>query len=184
MLIPSSGAVVVDAEGVISILRTLLVGFRDSEQERGATFEEAVRAELKARGFDLVQRRFEFETGLRETDAAVRKGSTLWLIEAHSMWRPLDYEIGKIEAIDLRVTRFGEKLAQVASIRAGLERAPVGTNYDVTWAQHIEHCVVSPFVEWVWSKDPALWVDAEVPRILSVTELMELLGEESAERVE
>lgn len=184
MLIPSSGAVIVDAEGVINLLRTLFVGFRDSEQERGLTFEEAVRLELKGRGFDLIQRRFEFVSGLRETDAAIRSGSTLWLIEAHSMWRPLDYEIGKIEAIALRVERFGQKLTQVASIRAELERAPMGENYDVRWARRIEHCVVSPFVEWVWSRDTTLWLNDETPRLLSVSELVELLTDESAKPID
>jgi hypothetical protein len=179
MLIPSSGAIVLDGEGIVSILRTLFVGLRDSEQKRGIVFEESVRSELRTRGFDLVQRRFDFASGPREADAAIKIGSTLWLIEAHSMWRPLDYEIGGIDVIRKRVEQFSEKLDQIASIRSELEAAPVGSNYDVRWAKRIEHCVVSPFVEWIWSRDPALWMDAETPRLLSVSELVELLGHES-----
>ena len=179
MLTPSSGAVVLDGEGIVSILRTLFVGLRDSGQKRGTAFEKSVRSELKARGLDLVQRHFDFASGSREADAAVRVGSTLWLIEAHSMWRPLDYEIGDIDVIKTRLGQFDKKLAQIASIRSELEAVPSGSNYDVRWAQRIEHCVVSPFVEWIWSRDPALWIDAETPRLLSVSELVELLGHES-----
>jgi hypothetical protein len=179
VLIPSSGAVVVDGQGLTSILRTLFVGLRDSGQRRGTSFEESVRAELKTRGFDLVQRHFNFASGPREADAAIRVGTTLWLIEAHSMWRPLDYEIGDIEVIKARVGQFDTKLSQVGSIRSELETVPCGTNYDVRWAQRIEHCVVSPFVEWVWSRDPALWIDDKIPRLLSVSELIEHLEQES-----
>jgi hypothetical protein len=175
VLIPSSGAMVIDGQGMVSLLRTLFVGLRDSEQSRGVSFEASVRSELEAAGVELIQRRFTFATGDRETDAAVRVGSTLWLVEAHSMWRPLTYEIGDINVIKTRTERFQDKMAQVASIRSELERAPTGVNYDVSWASKIEHCVVSPFVEWVWARDPSLWVDDDTPRLLSLSELTVVL---------
>jgi hypothetical protein len=179
MLIPSSSAVVVDGEGIESILRTLFVRLRHSGQERGISFEESLRSELKAAGFELVQRHFQFASGPREADAAVRVGSTLWLVEAHSMWRPLDYEIGSIDVIEQRVQRFADKLDQVATIRRELDSAKVGDNYDFSWAQRIEHCVVSPFIEWIWSRDAELWLNSDTPRILSVSELIHLLDETS-----
>jgi hypothetical protein len=140
-------------------------------------FEEALREELLRNGANLMpQRRFEFPSGYREVDAAVRVVDTLWIVEAYSMERPLDFEIGKKEVIDRRNVQFASKLAQASSVRVLLETNPVGANYDISWAKRIEHCVASPFVEWIWSKSPDLWIDDQLPRILSVSELLGLVA--------
>lgn len=175
MLLPGHEALMVDAQGVLQLLQTLFVGVRHSEQGRGMSFEQALRSELERRNFTLEQRWYEFADGPREVDAAVRAGTTLWLIEAHSMERPLDFEIGKADVITMRNQRFAAKLEQVASVRQQLEQARVGKNYDVSWATRIEHCVASPFVEWIWTREAHLWIDGETPRVLSVSELFDRL---------
>jgi Holliday junction resolvase-like predicted endonuclease len=176
MLLPGPGMLTIDAQGVIQMLNTLFVRLRHSEQQRGMTFEDLLRSELHRKGFDLLQRRFLLPDGPREVDAVIRVGDTLWLIEAHSMERPLDFEIGKPNVIEQRNQRFASKLEQVASVRSALAIDQVGKNYDVRWATKIEHCVVSPFVEWIWARDAALWIDEHRPRILSVAELPRVLG--------
>jgi hypothetical protein len=178
-LIPGSQGTLIDSQGMIHLLHNLFVGFRPSHQalqERGIGFEEHLRRELAARGVSLQQRSYTFSTGPREIDAAVRRGSTLWLVEAHSMERPLEFEIGTPRIIESRNERFDLKLKSAQSIQRQLEESPTGENYDVRWAEKIEHVVVSPFVEWIWSEDPRLWINADVPRILTPAELFKLIG--------
>jgi hypothetical protein len=169
----------IDCQGLIHLLQNLFVGFRPSQQalqERGMGFEEHLRQELASRGADLQQRWYTFSTGKREIDAAVRQGSILWLVEAHSMERPLEFEIGTPRVIESRNERFGQKLESARTIRSELEAAPAGDNYNFRWAERIEHVVASPFVEWVWTEDPGFWINADVPRILTPAELVNILG--------
>src|SRR5262249_26257924 len=102
MLIKAADLAIVDAQGVLQLLHTLFVGLRHSGQRRGGSFEEQLREKLTRRKFELVQRIYRFSTGEREVDAAVRIGDTLWLVEAHSMERPLTYEIGRPDVIQQR----------------------------------------------------------------------------------
>jgi len=176
MLIKSNGFTMLDTQGVSAILRTLFVRLRHSGADRGVAFEDALRVELVRHGANLLPERIlTFPAGRREVDAAVRVGDTLWVVEAHSMERPLDFEIGKQEVIERRNEQFAAKLDQAFSLRELLEAHPVGSGYDVSWANRIEHCVVSPFVEWIWATSPDLWVDNKTPRILSVSELLRLI---------
>jgi hypothetical protein len=92
------------------------------------------------------------------------------------MERPLEFEIGTPRIIESRNERFDLKLKSAQSIQRQLEESPTGENYDVRWAEKIEHVVVSPFVEWIWSEDPRLWINADVPRILTPAELFKLIG--------
>jgi len=150
-LVPGGDAALLDAQGIHQLLRTLFVGVKHSENKRGISFESEMRAELERRNLKLIQRRYEFPEGLREVDAAVRAGTTLWLIEAHSMERPLDFEIGKPSVVIQRSERLAGKLDQVASIRE------------------------TPFVEWIWTREERPWINSDVPRVLSASELMEML---------
>ncbi|HEY7533180.1 MAG TPA: hypothetical protein VH681_10425, partial [Nitrospiraceae bacterium] len=176
VLLRTKDMAIIDTQGIIQLLETLFVGLRHSEQKRGMSFEESVRAELENNGHKLLQRRFKFPEGEREVDAVVRIGDTLWLVEAFSMERPLDFEIGKPAVIENRNAAFQEKLEQVASVRTSLEQLPAG-ELPFPWARSIQHCVVSPFVEWICSREPAMWVSREIPRILSIRELTELLAD-------
>jgi hypothetical protein len=178
-LIPVSQGTLIDSQGMIHLLHNLFVGFRPTHQalqERGLGFEEHLRNELAARGANLLQRWYTFSTGPREIDAAVRKESTLWLVEAHSMERPLEFEIGTPKVIEHRNERFDLKLKSAQSIRSQLEDNPEGENYDVRWAERIEHIVVSPFVEWIWTEDTKLWITTETPRILTPAEFFKTIG--------
>ena len=187
LIVPHGPATILDLEAVYPLLVTLFVKMAHSPSLRGSAFEEAFRKQLSQRRYVLFQRRFETSEGLRETDASVRIGNELWLIEAHSMERPLDFEIGNPRTLNVRNEQLGRKLRQVANLADRLRTHPSGSNYDVSWATRIEHCVVSPFTEWIWSLDPILWIQPGTPRILSVGEVLTLLNkkrEESNDRGE
>jgi hypothetical protein len=176
LLILGDGFALVDIQGVQQTLTKLFVGIRHSNQARGMSFEEDLRVELSNNGHVLLKREFKFATGPREADAVVRCGDVLWIIEAFSMERPMNYEIGKPSVLQMRNNGLEAKLIQVESLKSLLERQLSGPNYDFRWAARIEHCVVSPFVEWIWSTDSRYWIDEQVPRIASVRELMEILS--------
>ena len=89
--------------------------------------------------------------------------------------RPLDYEIGRPRTMAKRKDRFQGKLDQAKSMRSFIESNPSGTNYDFSNVCCIEYAVVSPFVEWIWSRDNELWIEVDLPRILSPEEVFTLL---------
>ena len=90
------------------------------------------------------------------------------------MERPLDYEIGKPSVLAVRQAGLLEKLGQVESLRAFIEANPAGANYDLGWCHRIEHFVVGPFEEFIWSREARFW-EGENPRILSADAMLQLL---------
>jgi hypothetical protein len=182
-----------DPVGIYGFFRTLFVGVRDLQNRRGFSFEDQVRADLKESGYEVISGEKRNSAGeKREVDAAIMKGETLYLFECFSAERPMDFELskpsvlldsektkqGKTKIIPGRNTRLGEKLVQAETLRNFFLTHISGRNYDFSDVKRIEHFVVSPFVEWIWSKDSRFWFTADLPRIISPSEVHAILGEE------
>jgi hypothetical protein len=182
-LIPIRGGFMIDLEAIGGFLLTLFVRVPDPEGQRGSTFEAVWRLALGENDFDLavVGEIVAPNRKMREVDAGVRIGSTLFLMECRSIERPLDYEIGKPAVIASRQADLFRKLEQVESLRDFLIAHPRGRNYDVSWATHIAHFVVGPFEEFVWSREPRFW-DGDTPRILSADAMLAVLEQARAAR--
>jgi hypothetical protein len=169
-------AVVVDLQGIVSILDNAFVRVPHDANPRGAAFEDAFRELVSSEHFELLpQRHLRAANFERETDAAIRVGTTLYLFECRAMERPLDFERGRPKTIAYRNRDLGEKVSQVLSLADFIGANIRGENYDFSWAKRIVPLVVSPFVEWIWSRDPRLWLRDEIPRILSAPEAINLL---------
>jgi hypothetical protein len=110
-------------------------------------------------------------------DAAIRISDTLYLFECVSIERPLDFEIGKISTINHRNEELDKKVEQALTLRNFVTANPAGHNYDFSWATEICVFVVSPFVEWIWSRSERLWHNDTVPRILSAEEALAYMRE-------
>jgi hypothetical protein len=110
-------------------------------------------------------------------DAGVVVGDLLYAFECVSVERPLDYEIGSLTTFNRRRERLDEKVTQVLTLADFLRAKPRGTNYDFTHVREIVPLVVSPFEEWIWERSNRLWLPDGTPRILSVSEALDLLRE-------
>jgi hypothetical protein len=175
---------VIDLASLGPLLRTLFVFVRHDGTRRGEAFEEAFRAALHLAAHDIVGvgKLVAHSEDEREVDAAVRVNETLYLFECVSIERPLDFEIGKIRTIENRSAELNKKLVQALTLRDFVIVNPVGRTYDFAWAKEIVCFVVSPFVEWIWSRSDSLWHDAHLPRILSADEALEFLDSERSRK--
>jgi len=170
-----------DLAAIPWILETLFVGVRYDATARGYSFEQAFRDYIAREKFELLPNRvLRNKDGLeRETDAAIRVGTTLILCDCRTIERPLDYEIGSPRTINRRNQLLNDKLTKIISIRDFVATNRVGRNYDFSWAKTIYSIGVSPFVEWVWSDVSELWLDTskDLPLLLSVDEARALLDD-------
>jgi hypothetical protein len=175
-VIPHGAAICIDLAAVPFVLQSLFYGVRDKDGEKGTIFEEEFRRGLQSAGF-TIEHAGEIHSSDgkgREIDASVRVGTTLYLFECFASERPLDFEIGKGQTIVKRSTMLSAKVDQAITLREFIIERPKGTNYDFQWATAVETFVVSPFVEWIWSRGGDLWA-GDVPRILSASETLALL---------
>ncbi len=172
---------VLDLVSITPVLRTLFVRIRHDGSRRGTAFEEEFRSTLISAGFPV--ERFgalEAHDGQRrELDASVRLGSRLYLFECVSIEMPLDFEIGRIATIEHRTAELKAKLRQVLTLKDFVLDKPHGRNYDFRWAEDLRVFVVSPFIEWIWSRSTCLW-DGPRPRVISAEEALEYLHTDAA----
>lgn len=175
LIIPSNNHQLFDAVGIIPRLRSIFAFLKHDAGSRGFSFEKTFRETLVGRGYDVIFG--EKKTKLnnkREIDAGVIISDTLYLFECISIERPLDYEIGNPKTFEIRNKLLEDKLEQAITANDFFSSNPLGTNYDFT-NKKIEHFVVSPFIEWVWSRDQKYWHSPHLPRIISAAEAISLL---------
>lgn len=171
VLVPVKGGFLIDLTAFGGILLNAFFGMRFTDTEKGFAFEDEFRAFAASRSLDVLDvRKLKVAGEQREGDAFIRRGERLFVCECRTMERPLDVERGKPSVLKKRQEEFESKLAQVDGVVELIKRHPTGDNYDFLWAREVTACVVSPFVEWIWSEDPAMWLDPQTPRILSARE--------------
>jgi hypothetical protein len=172
--IPLGDKYLVDLAAIPYRLRNEFFGVRHNQQAKGPLFEETFRDTVEDAGFELLrERELRFsDEEKREVDAAVRIGKTLLVCDCKAMERPLNFDQGSLRQIQVRCAEFDKKVDQVLSLAEFLRSYPVGRNYDFSWATQIVPLVLSPFVEWIWSRDARLWVTQELPRILTMSEAL------------
>jgi hypothetical protein len=185
-LIPLGDKYLVDLAAIPYRLRNEFFGVRHDQQAKGPLFEDTFRDAIERARFELLpQRELRFtEKEKREVDAAVRLRTTLVVCDCKAMERPLNFDQGSLRTIQVRCDEFDKKVDQVLSLADFLRAHPVGRNYDYSWATEIVPLVISPFVEWIWSRDSRLWVSPETPRILTITEALNFFRKLSDSRRE
>jgi hypothetical protein len=120
---------------------------------------------------EIIEGRKEpFEGKPFDIDAAIRIGSEMIIFECKSKERPLDFEIGNPETLEVRREKFQEALDQVYGVESKIRAQPAGRNYEFSYAKKFTRIVVSPFVEWIWDRSEELWLPDGSPRIMSVHE--------------
>jgi hypothetical protein len=171
-------ALIVDLQGLVTILRSAFFGVRVTGRDKGVLFEEAFRAHAVAHGLDVLpQRSLKFASKVhREVDAAIRTEDTLFLCECRAMETPLDLEISRPKSVTSRIEDLDAKVSQARSLAALIVADPIGKNFDYSWARRVVPIVISPFVEWIWASSSDLWIDEKTPRILTPSEAIKFMG--------
>jgi hypothetical protein len=171
-------AIIVDLQSLHVVLQNAFFGVRLGNGPKGPLFEEFFRSQAQESGLEVLPNRVLTSNAgkEREVDAAIRRGSSLFLCECRTMERPLDLEISRHKTLKARISDLSQKLEQGCSLATFVATERKGRNYDFSWADRIDHLVVSPFVEWVWSRDTALWLDDATPRILCFSEAISYIS--------
>lgn len=175
-LIPCGGGFLFDVSALPYVLRGLFFGLSTANR-KGEAFEDQFRSALSSAGVHLVPNKiFRASDGsYREIDALVVKHNVGYLFECRAMFRPFVFELTEIGSQKKRNAEMEKKLQQAESARNFLEQNPKGKNYDLRGLDRIEHYVVSPFVEWVWSSEEKYWATQSMPRIISADEALDML---------
>ena len=112
----------------------------------------------------------------RQIDYAVLCGNHLVIAECKAVSKSIGFERGDPKAIKHRTDKVIELgLSEVDDKAKWLVKHPVGNNYNVTEYNYILPVVISPFVEFIPSKDTRYWLSEDIPRVLTPTEFEDLL---------
>ena len=111
----------------------------------------------------------------RQIDYAINLCNNLVILECKAVGRSIGFDRGDPRSIKHRTDNVVElSLSQADEKASWLVSNPVGTNYDVSTYSHILPIGVSPFVEYIHSKDKYYWISDNIPRVLTVKEFKKI----------
>jgi hypothetical protein len=147
---------------------------------KGANFEAAVAARARAEGFEpwMESRRLHHRDGPeREIDLGIVAGETLYVIECKARVRSIRIDRGDWSARLNRQETLIEDLEQARTLVEFLREEPVGADYEVPAnVTSFEYLLCTPGAEFIWTREPELWVTDEIPRICTPDELILMLN--------
>lgn len=146
---------------------------------KGANFEAAVAARVREEGFEpwMESRKLHHEERAeREIDLGIVAGHTLYVIECKARVRGIRIDRGDWSARLNRQDTLAEGLDQARTLVEFLHEERTGADYEVPRAvTDIEHVLCTPGPEFIWTRDPELWLTDEIPRICTAEELILVL---------
>lgn len=120
-------------------------------------------------------------TAVREKDLGLIVADTLWIVECKAWAHPWQVLHGEYSALQTRWGQLQDGLAQAATLADMLRQQRTGSNYAVPPSiKRIDYCMCTPAAELVPSCDPAFWIQNKLPRILTPSELNDLLHRSDA----
>jgi hypothetical protein len=108
----------------------------------------------------------------RQIDAAFGVGDVLVIAECRAVARSIAVERGDPKAMEKRRSVVEKALQDIDEKARWLATRPVGRNYDVSAYRTILPVGVTPFREYVPSRDARYWISLSLPRVLSPDELL------------
>lgn len=170
------GRVFIDYAWIHRRLYDLFVGIPIPRQHfKGGALESIVSKAKSA----LPTKSCKADTGeRRQIDYAAACGSHLVIAECKAVGISIAFDRGEPQAIRYRMSNVIERgLSEVDEKARWLAAHPLGTNYDVTKYEDVVPVVVSPFVEFIPSRDTRYWISEDIPRVLTPTEFEGLLND-------
>ncbi len=165
----------VDYAWILRRLYDLFVGVSISDQNyKGQALEKAVGRESSILPTGPCKASDGTE---KQIDCAYSVGNHLIIVECKAVGRSIAYDRGDPHAIAYRQQNVVERGLKEADEKAEwLKQKPIGKNYDITSFEDVLPVAVSPFVEFIPSKNSRYWISSDIPRVLTPSELKELLG--------
>jgi hypothetical protein len=115
----------------------------------------------------------------KQVDAAFEVGDYLVIVECRAKARSFGMEKGEPAALKERGNLVDKALADIDEKAVWLAQNPVGTNYNIRKYKGIIPIGVTPFVEFIPSLNSYYWLNKDLPRVLTPSELEEVLNDNS-----
>ena len=115
----------------------------------------------------------------RQVDAAFALDDVLVICECRATARSIAVERGDPQALAYRRQVVEKALTDIDEKAKWLSEHRLGTNYDVRAYRRILPMGVTPFKEFIHSRETRYWVSDDLPRVLSPGELQEALDDGS-----
>ena len=115
----------------------------------------------------------------KQIDYSIGVGNVLIIAECKVVAKSFGIFTGDAQALKHRKDNVILKgLNQVDDKARWLSANPVGTNYNTEGFEYILPLVISPFVEFIDSFDKFFWINTQTPRVVTLKEFNQLLGQE------
>jgi len=170
----------VNYEALNNILYSMFHGLRITEGFKGVILEKFLRKKLSkipsVHQWKFHKKLIYSDTEKREIDYSFIFRDILFMCECKAMNRSVDYERGKRKALEFRKEKLQKALKKNDDRADWLSRHKKGRNYNIPRSVNIIcPIVISPFLEYIWSKDSELWLTDDTPRILTPDEMEEFI---------
>ncbi len=116
------------------------------------------------------------EDGQKQIDYAYACRSYLIIAECKAVGMSIGFDRGDPKAIKFRTENIVERvLTEVDNKANWLAQHPKGSNYDLASYSHILPLGISPFVEFIPSKNTHYWLTSDIPRVVTPREFKHIL---------
>ena len=113
----------------------------------------------------------------KQIDYAVSFGSHLIIVECKAVNMSIGFDRGDPQSIGFRTEEVVERALAEVDIKANwLVANPKGSNYDVSNYEDIIPLAISPFTEFIPSRNTHYWLTNDIPRVLNPREFKHFLS--------
>jgi len=172
---------VLDYASILPILSTKHHFLKGNLSAKGPLFENIIRNKFLNKGYHIwfCSKELKQKDGTKkEIDISLYIKNILFIIELKCINRSFDFEEGNIKALEFRRKKFENALREIDDKADWLKKDREGLNYKIPKSvDMIIPIVISPFVEYIWSTNPNLWLTKDVPRICTYQEIMNILDQ-------
>ncbi len=173
----------IDYAALPSTLLTAMHFLRADWTTKGVVFENHVINEVKERGLNIWKKLYELkgQDGTKiEIDLSIIFGNVMFICELRSITQSFAFLKGEREALNFRREKLERLLSECETKSTWLSTHKTGINFalpkDIVALIPV---AVSPFVEYIWSKNGYYWLTERIPRICTPKELIEVINEEN-----
>jgi hypothetical protein len=177
VFLPFDDRLFIDYAWLQRTLYNLFYGVELSDQNfKGAALEETVR---RGKSILPVGPCRALDGSKKQIDASFEDNDMLIIAECRAFGRSFGIDRGEPAAIQYRLRKVNEALRDIEGKGRWLASHAKGMNYDVSGYRIIIPVAVTPFREYIPSLNYWYWLTPSVSRVLSPSELDELLSDES-----
>jgi len=173
---------IIDYSAIMPILLTKMHFLEVNEDKKGHLFEDIVIDSLKNKNINVweCKKKLIHQDGTsKEIDISFVYRDILFVGELKVNNMSLSFIKGDEASLKYRKKKLLENLAQADEKVAWMLRHTKGTNFTIPdGVKAIVPFLITPFIEYIWTKDTNMWLSETVPRICTYYEIEKICTDE------